>query len=90
MNEFDKELFIALQSFEATLVTIRDNPRNELRDDLALDTIEKIKQAIEKHVIGEDQQAASPASPLDKQLFPDTRRIDYRNELRTEQRKALK
>lgn len=37
-------------------------------------------------IIGEDQKAAREAAPVEKQLFPDYRRIDYRNDLRQEQR----
>lgn len=57
---------------------------------------EAIKIIIDWHnkqieeIIGEDETPARQASPLEKALWSDSRRIDYRNELRAEQRNKLK
>ena len=46
--------------------------------------------ALVLEVIGEDKTPAREASPLEKQLFTDYKRIDYQNELRAEQRKTVR
>ena len=45
-----------------------------------------IKDLVLSDVVGEDEQPASEASPLMKQLSPNTNRIDWRNMFREEQR----
>ena len=41
-------------------------------------------------IVGEDEKPAHEASPLEKALWSDNKRIDYRNQLRAEQRNKLK
>lgn len=45
-----------------------------------------IKDLVLSYVVGEDEKPASEASPIMKQLSPNTNRIDWRNKFREEQR----
>jgi hypothetical protein len=53
------------------------------------DTLAEAKQQIAQlldYVIGEDEKPSTANSSLEKQLFPDARRLDYRQSLRAQQR----
>jgi len=53
------------------------------------ETVQAIKELFIE-LIGEDERPAQESSPLEKKLFPDRKRVDYRNEIKYELREKVR
>lgn len=86
----DEELLIRLDELVMKCEGTQWIPEHNSYLNDMLNPINTQKRLAVESVIGEDERPAKEASPLMKQLSPNTNRIDWRNELRAEQKARIK